>query len=813
VSAPTTQNPAAPNASGGRTTPGEPPTSPRRTLQSYLPQLTMTSWVDVATLLLLATIAMVGLGSAFDSTDYLIAGLGGLVVGALAALVAQRLRLSLLLTVAVAVGAYFLLGSAFALPRDAFFGFVPTPDTLASLSIGAVYGWADILTLRAPVSLPDYVTAVPYLAGWLVAFVSITLATRWLPRHPRTAWRSALLLLAPVALYLTGVLLGTDEAYFAAVRGITFACVALIWLGWRRRDAAQVALAGGRQLLRRKIVGTAVVVVAAAAVGALVGGIVVPPSDDRFVLRENIDPPFESLVYPSPLAGFRQYTKDYVDTTLMTVSGLQTGQRIRLATMDTYDGVTWGVAGAEQSSDSSGQFSLVGRTIPEAPLVTESTQSSLDISIAAYDDVWIPSTGYAEDISLSGALTANDEDVRYNEATGTAVLTSGLASGDSYSIGAIQQEQPAPESLVDVPVAAIAPSAVSRIPDPVIAKAAEIANTASTPYAKLQAIEQWMVTTGFLSHGTASDQAPSRAGHGADRMFDMVTLPTMVGDEEQYASLFALMARSFNYPVRVVMGFAPDVTAGGQVAVTGDDVTAWVEVAFDGVGWLPFYPTPDETDVPQDQVPKPQTEPQPQVRQPPRTDTEPDDLVTAVEIDDSDDEENNPFIVPTWVYIVGIIVAIPLVLLLIPLLVIGALKKRRMRRRRSAGTGDLAVAGAWDEALDQYSELGFDVPTRTTRRHVADGLQGQVLDRGVDQATGLRSLAAHTDDAVFGGRDVTPEETEQVWTEALASVAIARAAVSRSRRFASRFRVSAARAWAARIARSAAAEGTKRGKK
>jgi Tfp pilus assembly protein PilX len=158
-------------------------------------------------------------------------------------------------------------------------------------------------------------------------------------------------------------------------------------------------------------------------------------------------------------------------------------------------------------------------------------------------------------------------------------------------------------------------------------------------------------------------------------------------------------------------------------------------------------------------------------------------------------------------------VAIPLVLLLIPLLVIGALKKRRMRRRRSAGTGDLAVAGAWDEALDQYSELGFDVPTRTTRRHVADGLQGQVLDRGVDQATGLRSLAAHTDDAVFGGRDVTPEETEQVWTEALASVAIARAAVSRSRRFASRFRVSAARAWAARIARSAAAEGTKRGKK
>jgi 8-oxo-dGTP pyrophosphatase MutT (NUDIX family) len=87
----------------------------------------------------------------------------------------------------------------------------------------------------------------------------------------------------------------------------------------------------------------------------------------------------------------------------------------------------------------------------------------------------------------------------------------------------------------------------------------------------------------------------------------------MIGDEEQYASAFALMARSLGYPARVVMGFAPEVPdGGGTVTVTGDDVTAWVEVAFDGVGWVPFAPTPDETDIPQDQVPKPQSEPQPQ---------------------------------------------------------------------------------------------------------------------------------------------------------------------------------------------------------
>ena len=761
------------------------------------------TWIDIGVVLVLSAIGMVGFGTAFDSVNYLIAGLGGLVVGGAAAYAAYRLGFGALLTTAVAVVAYYLFGSPVALFGDALFGVLPTLDTLASLTVGAVYGWADIMTLRAPVSLPDYVTAVPYLSGWLIALTSVTLALRWLPRRPRVAWRSGILLLGPAVLYLGGVLLGTDEPYFAAVRGITFAVVALVWLGWRRRDGAQVALSDGGVMLRRKVLGTVAVVATAALLGGVAGSLIAPAPENRFVLREQIEPPFEPLDYPSPLAGFRQYTKDLVDTTVFTVDGLEAGQRLRLATMDTYNGVIWGVAGAEQATDASGSFRLVGRTIPDPPLLTSDTSVSLDITIGAYDDVWIPDAGYADSITLSEADSEFAEDVRYNEATGTAVLTSGLSDGTSYTLDASLQSIPTPEQLADVPVAAFTPSSVSNTPDPVIARATEIANSATTPYSKLQAIEQYLATTGFLSHGTASDQAPSRAGHGADRMYDMVTLPTMVGDEEQYASLFALMARSFNYPVRVVMGFAPEVTGAGPVEVTGDDVTAWAEVAFEGVGWVPFYPTPDETDVPQDQVPKPKTEPQPQVRQPPRTDSEQDDLVTAVEIDDSDDdEEEPPFVVPAWVYILGIALAIPIVFLLIPLLIIAGIKARRLRRRRTAERGDTAAAGAWDELLDRYSELGYTVPMRTTRMHVAAGLQEQV---GSTPA-GLRSIAVRTDDAVFSGRTVGADETEQVWTEAMAAVQIARGSATRGRRLLSRFRVSSVRAWAARLARTAAQE-------
>jgi transglutaminase-like putative cysteine protease len=771
--------------------------------------VTQRTWIDIAVVLVLSAIGMIGFGTAFDSVNYLIAGLGGLVIGGAAAYVAYRLGFGALLTAAVAVVAYYLFGSPIALFGDALFGVLPTLGTLASLSVGAVFGWADIMTLRAPVSLPDYVTAVPYLSGWIVALVSVTLALRWLPRRPRVAWRSGILLIGPAVLYLGGVLLGTDEPYFAAIRGITFAVVALIWLGWRRRDGAQVALNDGGAMLRRKVLGTVAVVGTAALLGGVVGSLVAPAPENRFVLREQIEPPFEPLNYPSPLAGFREYTKDLVDTTVFTVDGLEAGQRIRLATMDTYNGVIWGVAGAEQATDASGSFRLVGRTIPDPPLFSTNSSVSLDVTIGAYDDVWIPDAGYADSITLSDADKKFAQDVRYNDATGTAVLTSGLSEGASYTLEASLQSLPSPEQLVDVPVASITPSSVSNTPDPVIARATEIANTATTPYAKLQAIEQYLATTGFLSHGTASDQAPSRAGHGADRMYDMVTLPTMVGDEEQYASLFALMARSFNYPVRVVMGFAPEVTGDGPIAVTGDDVTAWPEVAFEGVGWIPFYPTPDETDVPQDQVPKPKTEPQPQVRQPPRTDTEQDDLVTAVEIDDSDDdEEDPPFVVPTWVYILGIVLAVPLVFLLVPLLIIAGIKARRLRRRRAAPRGDTATAGAWDELLDRYSELGYTVPTRTTRTHVASGLEEQV---GTTEA-GLGNIALRTDNAVFSGRTVGEDETEQVWTEAMAAVQVARASATRGRRILSRFRISSVRAWAARVARTAEAEAGGSGK-
>ena len=53
------------------------------------------------------------------------------------------------------------------------------------------------------------------------------------------------------------------------------------------------------------------------------------------------------------------------------------------------------------------------------------------------------------------------------------------------------------------------------------------------------------------------------------------------------------MARSLGIPARVAVGFTPGCRSPTAVAsVLGSNAHAWPEVWFDGIGWVPFEPTP-----------------------------------------------------------------------------------------------------------------------------------------------------------------------------------------------------------------------------
>jgi hypothetical protein len=136
-------------------------------------------------------------------------------------------------------------------------------------------------------------------------------------------------------------------------------------------------------------------------------------------------------------------------------------------------------------------------------------------------------------------------------------------------------------------------------------------------------------------------------------------------------------------------------------------VTAWDEVAFDNVGWVPFFPTPTKTDAPKNQTTKPKLEPQPQVRQPPPADPRAEDLLTPVKKKDNDPKAKaQPWQLPVWAWVAIGVIVIPLLVYLLPLLLIAALKRRRRRRRRTTGPPDRRAAGAWDELIDGSPNSG-----------------------------------------------------------------------------------------------------------
>ena len=757
---------------------------------------------DILVLSALSLLGILGYETSFGDLNFLVAALGGLLVGTLAAVAASLWRLGVLTTVLLALAAYFLLGTPFTMPDAGTFVVLPSAESLVGLAFGAVFGWADIVTIGTPVEAPYYVAAVPYFAAWLVSLVGTMLVTRWLVKR-RTVLRSSVLLIGPILLYVSGILLGTDEAYFAGVRGVAFAVLALVWIAWRRGATVEASGEGAKRLLRQKLIGTASVVAGAIVVGAVAGAALAPVAPDRFVLREEIVPPFDLLEFPSPLSGYRKYTKDLAETPLFEVTGLEPGDTIRLAAMDSYTGRLWNVAGPDDVGADGGGYAIVGETLPEPLLATLGSRREVEIDVAGYDDVWVPTVGYGSALRLLDDDTAAREgDLRYNPAAGTAVLTSGIGDGARYRVEARIQVEPELEELVDVPVASLMLPVVANSPDVVAAKADELVGDAATPIEQLRNIERGLKTGGFLSHGLASDTVPSRAGHGADRIIELFTRSQMVGDEEQYASAMALMARHLGYPARVVMGFAPDVPAdGGSVDVTGGDVTAWVEVPFEGVGWISFRPTPDQVDVPQEQTPKPKSEPQPQVRQPPRAEEIEDDLLTTVEIDETKEDRDEAFVVPGWVWLVTGIVGIPLLVVFLPILAV-ALAKRRRRRKRLRGANDRRAAGAWEELIDRYAELGFEPPDRGTRLQSARMLERQADEQGLGRSDApgspdepraepvrLASLAATIDRDVFGGAEVTDEVVLERWTEADAATAAVYGAAGRIRRAISRYRI------------------------
>ena len=816
--APGAAAPGAPDAAPGVPTPPGPPSSGRRRpggsgqpAGAERPRRGVPrggrAVVDVLVLAGAVLAALTPLLPVYGGSVLLAPVVGGVVLGAAAGVLSAWARWSPPVTTAVLLAVTVVLGGPLATPDQTVGGVVPTLASIVSVVRGSVLGWKDVLTLQPPLGGSGWLLVPPYL----LAVVGTAVAVRLALGSGRAA--SAAALIPPVVL-AGAVLLGTHTTVAPVAVGTAIAVVLLVWASWR----------SGRLRARRPV--ALVLLVALAGGAGVAAGTAVESNRDRYVLRDALLPPFDPRDYASPLSAFRKYVKDDDTVELFTVEGLPAGARIRLATFDRFDGVVWNVAG-DGSSRASGQFRRVGEVVSEQAVEeadaveasgTGGERAEVRVRVDGLTGVWLPTVGDA--VSVRFDDTEAQSRLRFNDATGAAVLTGGLDEGLSYRLDAVVPTEPDDEQLGSAAGSALDLPEPQGVPDAVPTAAGDAAREAETPAQVARALEQALSERGFFSHGrTDQGDYPSLSGHGADRVATLLGGDLMVGDDEQYASAMALMAREMGLPARVVMGFVPgddeDAAATpdapldpeAPVVVTGADVHAWVEIAFEGYGWVTFDPTPPESQTPQDEQETSQADPEPQVAQPPPPPAPPVDPpaddTDQPQTQDGDDESA----LAVWQRIaLGVAAGSGLLLVLLaPFLVIAGLKARRRRRRRRDPVPVNRVVGGWQEVLDLATDLRRDVDPVATRREGARALdrvftsaplpeEGRRRKRpapvpagptpaGVEAGAAVVALAGRADAAVFGAAAPTTADAREYWADVDRTLASMRAATPRKERW------------------------------
>lgn len=716
--------------------------------------------VDGAFVLVLTGIALYGLRSTFSGQDYLVTGVLAALLGIALATLLTAVRAPAWLLLPVLAVAYFLFGGVLAFRSDATLHALPNYRVLRDLSTVVVDGWKQLLTTLPPVTGAGRLVAIPYLLGLLAGGIGACVAQRTASRFAPAA--------APALALSAAILLGTAQPSARLWQGIAFGCVVVAWAALRRAPAVRLAVRGTAGGPQRLVIGVLVLAVAGAGAGWL-GPRLPGNTRHRVVLRDYVKPPFDVAAYPSPLAGFRKYTKDanlLYGQTLFTVRGLPAGVPVRLATLDDYDGSVWGATngvvptGPGEPIDA---FQRVGsRIATDAAGRPLDAQVTIDAPYAAAPDIdaWVPTVGTLRSITFTGPdAHSHEEAFRYNLATGSGVVADRLAAGDRYTVQAVAQPGGVPRDAAPDGTPTLDPTQDAFV----ASRANQWSAKASGVIAQVEAVARYMHDNGAYSDG-GPGEGEYLPGHSVGRLTSFLNAPQLVGDDEQYAAVYALICNYLGLPARVVLLAQPEANG----VVQGKDVHATVEVHVRVGGTTEWVLVPRDEFMP-DQTKKPNKQP-PQTIQnaqaavvPP-----PNPVHPPSTLDEPDRPEQNtqhlgklrpphPGALSGWVGAALLYGGAPVGGLLLLCALIAGVKWRRRALRRSRGPVPGRFDAGWREFVDWARDLGAAVPPRSTRYEQALALATRPAG---EHATGL---AAAADRGVFGPGDPPPEAAADFW--------------------------------------------------
>lgn len=624
------------------------------------------------------------------------------------------------------------------------------PGSALTTGVGAlVRGWSRILTTSVPVpATPDRLPLAAGLVG-LAAGWAVVAASRRRPGVDALLPAGLVLLIA--------LLLGVGgPGSVAEVAGPPLA-LAAIYLLVVSRPAGQ----GVRWVPpgRARAAVTTGAVVLAVAIGI---GTHLPLAGLRHPvdLRSAVAPRLVLSTTPNPLDQLPAWQKE--PATVMFTASVDGAWRSaptnwRLVSLDVYDGTGW-------STDA--DASTAGNVLRLPPGVSSGLlgpEVHVTVHIAALGGPWVPTVGVPTSVSPAG-LDFNPES--------SVVLSPGART--SYALGG-RLAEPSRAALDAAGIGSGASvAALTAVPACLPASLRTLAATAAAglqrPDQQAVAVQQELAAKG----GFHLDQTAT-AGSSCARLTEFSTARS--GTEEQFATAFALMARSIGLPSRLAVGFTAGAIdpARATTVVTGADATVWPEVDLGRLGWVAFNPVP--TSHGSGQAGRRGGGPSTTVPVAQRGLNQVQQSVAAAQSHPSAPTPRSGSSTVTgrlraagglpW----PVIAVVSLAAVVAALIGIRAVARRRRRaRRRSASDPVKRVLGAWSELLDALAP--FRLPVRSlTPSEVAR----RAAEVAPPAAEATEQLAQLVDRAVYAG-----DADEAVAARAWASSDIAVSAVGHS---------------------------------
>lgn len=695
------------------------------------------------------------------------------------------------------VAAFAVLAVPVAVPLRAT-SFLDVLRGLGEAFAGVVVGWKDLLTVDLPVGTYRNLL-IPALVVFLVG-TALTLAF-----SIRADSRAPVAVLSGMGMTGFGLFFGRSAtsatlsvgpvqlpAPAETAVGLGALMAAVLWLAWRTHDergralsraggAAAASVGRGASLAdrRRTALGAGMLAVAVMATVAVVPA--AARDADRHVLRSATGPERQIAEAVSPLAEYRGLFADARSgEVLFRVTGEGSlPERIRIATLDLYDGEVFRASGDEGAG-------FV--RLPSSRDAGEGRSVGADVEIVDLGGLWMPTAGSLARADFGGDRRTLLADRFYYSAdaqAGVQIADGGLRPGDRYRLTAVESD--------DADLAAITPPGdTAGVAGGDNLRRWVQEHATGSPGAALQSLVRLLRDRGYLSHslaleGTSSPAwteelpgyqlQPSASGHSIariDRMFERLlereddpraaasdNYVAAVGDDEQFSVAAALIAHELGFPARVVVGAR--LTSADSALPTCDagecrsqDIGAWTEVRGADGRWTPIDVTPQwekspSLEVTQQQDPENVTEVRPDTV---------DEVVPPEPVQEDDANEDDQRaddavdLSVLWTVLrVGGLVLLSLLVVLGPFLAVVAAKALRRRGRRRDPDPRSAIAGGWDEYVDAGVDHRRAVPSAPTRREIAVAF---ATPRGI-------RLADDADRAVFSSAAVSPDEAAAFW--------------------------------------------------